>query len=101
MCASNPSNLEKLKTKEEYDFDTDRVQDFIVALVDSENITLNSIFESLFPKRRRAIFKSASLEAQLESYCYGQDLDEHSLENRPAMFIIEKTLRDFLDKNSM
>jgi len=100
IFCKNPSNLEKLETEEEYEFETDRVQDFIVALVGSENCALNSIFESLFKKRRRAIFESASLEAQLEIDCYDQDLDEdffeHSLENRPAMFIIEETLRNFL-----
>jgi len=100
LFCENPSNLEKLETEEMYEFETDRVQDFIVALVGDENIALNSIFESLFPDREVELFKSASLEAQLESFCYDQDLDdnEFSLENRPAMFIIEKTLRDFLKK---
>ena len=88
-----------METEKEYDFDTVRVQDFIVALVGSENCALNSIFESLFPNRKKVIFKSASNEALLESYCYDLDLDdnEFSLENSPATFIVNKALRDFLD----
>jgi len=96
LFCENPSNLEKLETEEMYEFETDRVQDFIVALVGDENIALNSIFESLFPDREVELFKSASLEAQLESYCQDLDDNEFSLENNPAMFIIQESLRNFI-----